>query len=493
MSSRSDEKSLSRREFIARAEMGMAGACFTLSGLSNAISATKKNPNILFILTDDQRYDAMGRVGNPPWLRTPNIDRLANEGLLFKNAFCTNSLCAPSRSSFLTGKYCNKTGVVDNFRDLPAENTIFPQLLQQAGYETAFIGKWHMGSQNGPQPGFDRWVGFVGQGVYFDPVLNIDGKDSKHSGYMTDLLNGFALDFLKKKREKPFCMYLCHKAVHDFRDPAPRYAKLYDREIYLLPPNANYSLEGKPNCVRERSDTLKSGKFPPEPEKWQEYTRQYYRCLAAVDDGVGQILKTLDELGERENTIIVFAGDNGYFLGEHGLWDKRFAYEASIRIPFIFYFPKMIAPGSVRDEIVLNIDYAPTMLDLAGVPIPLYMQGKSLRPLLEVKKTKWREDFLYHYHIEVDLSKMTSEEKDKFYKQWKDLGLDPAPLLVPENMAVRNKEWKYITYPGANETDELYNLVNDPYEMKNLISDPKCANVVKKMKVRLVLLEQETR
>jgi arylsulfatase A-like enzyme len=222
MSSDISKKPLSRRDFLSRAELGMAGACLALSGMSDAIAATKKRPNILFILTDDQRYDAIGCLGNPPWLKTPNLDRLVKEGLLFRNAFCTDSLCAPSRSTFLTGKYANKTGVVNNFLEFPEQNTIFPLLLQKAGYDTAFIGKWHMGQQNGPQPGFNRWVGFIGQGGCFDPVLNVDGKDSQHPGYMTDLLHGLALDFLKQKREKPFCLYLCHKAVHDFCDPAPR-------------------------------------------------------------------------------------------------------------------------------------------------------------------------------------------------------------------------------------------------------------------------------
>jgi N-acetylglucosamine-6-sulfatase len=349
MSSDNSKKSISRREFLARAEMGVAGACVALSGMPDAISAPDKKPNIIFILQDDQRYDAIGCLGNPPWLKTPNMDRLVKGGLLFKNAFCTNSLCAPSRSSFLTGKYDNKTGVVDNFKRFPSENTVFPLLLQKAGYDTAFIGKWHMGDMNGPQPGFNRWVGFIGQGVYFDPVLNVDGKDSKYTGYITDLLTDYAVDFMKQKRQEPFCLYLCHKAVHDFRDPAPRHAKLYANEKYPLPPNARYDMEGKPKCVRERSDLLR-GQLPFKTmDDWQDYARRYYQCLAAVDDSVGRILKTLDEMGERENTIIVLAGDNGYFMGEQGLWDKRFAYEPSMRIPLVACFPSpTLTTGGVR-------------------------------------------------------------------------------------------------------------------------------------------------
>lgn len=479
---------MKRRKFLK-------DTAFTVAALGTSSlyshSASQKKPNIIFILTDDQRYDAIGCLGNPPWLKTPNMDRLVKEGLLFRNAFCTDSLCAPSRSSFLTGKYAQKTGVIDNFRDFPSENAVYPQLLQNAGYDTAFIGKWHMGEMRGPQPGFRRWVGFTGQGVYFDPVLNIDGKESKHTGYMTDLLTDFSVEFMKEKRDKPFCLYLCHKAVHDFRDPAPRHENLYANENYPLPPNAKYNMEGKPKCVIERSDLLK-GPIPYKTmEDWQNYTRKYYQCLAAVDDSIGRILETLDQLGERENTIIVFAGDNGYFLGEHGMWDKRFAYEPSMRIPIIVYFPNMIKPGSVREEMVLNIDVAPTMLDIAGLPIPSYMQGKSFKSLLEGKPTSWREDFLYHYHVEIDVYKMTPEERAAFDKKWRGMGLVPAPLIVPENMAVRTKEWKYITYPRIGETDELYNLISDPYEMKNLISDPKFADVVKKMKARLTQLVEE--
>jgi N-acetylglucosamine-6-sulfatase len=493
MSSETKKKSFSRREFLVHAEMGVAGACLAMSGMHDSFAASGKSPNIVFILTDDQRYDAIGCLGNPPWLKTPNMDRLVKEGMLFRNAFCTDSLCAPSRSSFLTGKYQNKTGVIDNNKSFPAENTVYPQLLQKMGYETAFIGKWHMGQMSGPQPGFGRWVGFAGQGVYFDPVLNVDGKESKYQGYITDLLTDYAIDFMKQKKGKPFCLYLCHKAVHDFRDPATRHATLYANEKYPLPPNAKYAMEGKPKCVLERSDLLK-GPLPFKTmDDWQEYTRKYYQCLAAVDESVGRVLKTLDEMGERENTIIVFAGDNGYLMGEHGMWDKRFAYEPSMRIPLIACFPKLIKPGTVRDEIVLNIDVAPTMLELAGMPIPSYVQGKSLKPLMEGKKTRWREDFLYHYHLEMDLSKKTPQEKDAFLKQWKDLGLDPKPILVPENMAVRTKEWKYIAYPGAHETDELYNLAKDPHEMKNLISDPTCAGIVKKMKARMAQLIEETK
>jgi N-acetylglucosamine-6-sulfatase len=487
------EKPISRREFLERAEMGVAGTCVALSGISRAIASPDTRPNIIFILQDDQRYDAIGCLGNPPWLKTPNMDQLVKGGLLFRNAFCTNSLCAPSRSSFLTGKYDNKTGVIDNFKDFPAENTVFPLLLQKAGYETAFIGKWHMGQMNGPQPGFNKWVGFAGQGVYFNPVLNVDRKDSKYTGYLTDLLTDYAVDFMKQKREKPFCLYLCHKAVHDFREPAPRYANLYANEKYPLPPNARYGMEGKPKCVRERSDLMK-GQVPFKTmDDWQNYTRKYYQCLAAVDDSVGRILKTLDALGERDNTIIVLAGDNGYFLGEHGLWDKRFAYEPSIRIPLVAYFPKIIKPGMVRDELVLNVDFAPSMLDIAGLTIPSYMQGRSFKPLLEGRKVSWREDFLYHYHVEIDISKMTAEERTAFDKRWRGQGLDPSPLLVPENLAVRTREWKYITYPNANETDELYNLVNDPHEMKNLISDLKYADVIKRMKARMARLIEETK
>jgi N-acetylglucosamine-6-sulfatase len=491
MSCQNSKKNISRREFLARSEMGLAGTYFALSGKPGAVFAADKRPNIIFILTDDQRYDAIGCLGNPPWLKTPNMDRLVKGGLHLKNTFCPMSLCAPSRASFLTGKYATRTGVRDNSVSFPPENVTFPRLLHDAGYETAFIGKWHMGRQNEPQPGFDRWVSFIGQGVYNDPVLNFDGKDVKKPGYMTDLLNDYAIEFLKRKREKPFCLYLAHKAVHDPREPAPRHATLYANETYPLPPSAKYNMEGKPNCVRKQSVLAKGQTFPPDPEKWQENTRRYYRCLGAVDDGIGQILKTLSDIGELNNTIIILAGDNGYLLGEHGQWDKRFAYEESMKILFVVYFPGMVKPGTVRDEMILNVDMAPTLLDLAGVPVPSYMQGKSFKPILQGKSVKWREDFLYHYYLEFDLAKMPPEQKERFQKMSKNF--DPGPLLTPENMAVRTNEWKYITYPGINDIDELYNLKNDPYEMKNLASDLKYADVLKNMKTRMIQLVEETR
>jgi N-acetylglucosamine-6-sulfatase len=308
---------------------------------------------------------------------------------------------------------------------------------------------------------------------------------------MTDLLNDYALEFLKRKREKPLCLYLSHKAVHDPREPAPRHAALYAGEVYPLPPSARYDMAGKPNCVREKSVLSRGQSFPPDPEKWQEDTRRYYRCLGAVDDGIGRILAALGEMGKLRNTIIIFAGDNGYLLGEHGLWDKRFAYEESMRIPLTVYFPKTVKPGAVRDEMVLNIDLAPTLLDLAGLPIPSYMQGRSFKPLLEGRQVRWREDFLYHYHLEVDLAKMPPDRKEAFMKRWK--GMDPGPLFTPENMAVRTREWKYITYPGINEIDELYDLGKDPFEMKNLASEAGYRDVAGKMKKRLDQLVEETK
>ena len=489
-----NEKALSRREFLVRAEMGVAGAYLALAGMSDAAAVPPNAPNIIFIMADDLRYDAIGCLGNPPWLKTPNLDRLVNEGMLFRNAFCTTSLSGPSRASFLTGEYAHKTGIVNNFTEFSEKNTTFPSRLQKGGYDTAFIGKWHMDQQNEPQPGFNKWVSFPGQGEYTNPVLNVDGEEFKHSGYLSDILNGYASNFILKQagEKNPFCLYLCHKAVHDMLIPEPSHAKLYEKETYPLPPNAHYDLKGKPNCVRERSEIAADLSFPPDPEKWQEETRQYYRCLACIDEGVGMFLKTLEEIKKQDDTIIILTSDNGYFLGEHGLRGKRFAYEASIRIPFVAYYPKMIKPGSVCDEMILNIDVTPTMLELADRRFPKGIQGKSFKPLLEGKDKKWREDFLYHYHLDVDISKMTPQEKDDFYKKWKDLGVDPQTLLVPENLAVRSKEWKYITYPGINETDELYNLVKDPYEMENLISDPAYAYIVAEMKDRLEKLVKDT-
>ncbi len=458
---------ISRREFLVKA--GAAGAALAMMGLPKVSEAAEKRPNIVFILTDDQRFDSMSCTGHP-YVHTPNMDRLAREGAIFRNCFVTTALCSPSRASFLSGKYVHTHGVKDNRTFFPTDtHATFPQLLQKAGYETAYFGKWHMGRQDIVQPGFNRWVALLGQGTYMDPKLNIDGTWTETTGYIADILTGHAVDWLKQKRDAPFCMYLAHKSVHEPFTPAVRHSKLYEGKEITLPPSAKDTMEGKPEFVKSKSPLGKGEKFPTFPDRFQERVRNYYRTLMGVDDSVGQILRTLEETGQLDNTIIVFAGDNGFFWGEHGLGDKRWAYEESMRIPFLVRFPKMLKPGSTIDEMVLNIDLAPTLLDLAGAPIPADMQGRSWKPLLQGKHPKWREDFLYEYFIDAEF-----------------------PKAVPLIKSVRTTRWKYISYPEINDTEELYDLRNDPYEMRNLAQDPKHSGVLKDMKARLARLLKET-
>ena len=467
---------ITRREFISR---GAAAAGLLAGGLSLG-EADEKRPNILFILTDDQRYDALGFMGKPGFLKTPNMDRIAREGAQFRNAFVTISLCAPSRACFLSGCYAHRHGVVTNEGfELDPSTPTFPQVLQKAGYETAFIGKWHQAPRSDPRPGFDYWLSFVGQGVYDDPKLNENGREFQAKGYMTDLLTDYAVKWLKKDRDKPFCMMLSHKAVHGpFTPPAKYKEALADAEI---PEPASYkdTFEDKPEWMRRaftsgmRREQWIVSEGTPVPKKVQRKPwnskgfLDYYRTIMGIDDGIGRVLDTLESTGQLDNAVIVFAGDNGYFIGEHGLGDKRLMFEESIRIPFLVRYPKLVKGGSKVDETVLNIDLAPTLLDLAGAKIPDGMQGKSIVPLIKGKKGP-HDSFLYEY----------------FREGWA-CGL---PLML----GVRTNEWKYCTYPDIKDIDELYDLKNDPIEMHNLAQDPAYAGKVKEMKAELERLKKET-
>ena len=456
---------ISRREFLAGA--GAAAASLPFLNASRAFGADER-PNFVFILTDDQRYDAMSCAGHP-WAHTPNMDRIAKEGVRFRNAFVTTSLCAPSRACFLTGQYAHTHGIRHNSIPLDDSVVTYPQLLQKAGYNTAFIGKWHMDGQDGPRPGFNRWVSFKGQGAYWNPPLNVDGEKVQATGYMTDLLTNYAVDWLKKPRNSPFCLYLPHKAIHGPFQPAVRHSKLYSDVKIERPDNFGDDLQGRPEWFKLG---MEKGHDPEgrlkDPAKWDEFMRNYFRALMAVDDGIGRIFSTLEEMGVLDSTVIIFAGDNGFFLGEHGRVDKRTANEESIRIPLLMRYPKLVRPGTLTDEMVLNVDIAPTVLDLAGISVPSSVEGKSLRPLFRGSKPKWREDFLYEYF------------------------LDPGFPRTPTMRCVRTGRWKYVEYPDVQDISELYDLQNDPQEMHNLISDPHRAGVLADMRARLQRLMKET-
>ena len=448
---------------------------FALVSTAQSDRQPQRPPNIIFILIDDLRWDDLGVAGHP-FVKTPNIDRIANEGALFRNAFITAPLCSPSRASFLTGQYAHTHGITDNVDRSAASHKLitFPLLLQQSGYTTAFIGKWHMGNDDSPRPGFDRWVSFKGQGSYLDPEINEDGKDRKPRGYITDLLSGYAVEFIKRQHDKPYLVYLAHKAVHpevmqhddgsinlaeaERFIPAERHRNLFTGEKIPRRASAMRAPTGKP-ALERRLDGL-----PPlgaNTGTRDEAVLGRLRSLIAVEEGVGEILKALKDTDQLDNTVIVFTSDNGYFYGEHGLSvERRLAYEESIRMPLLIRYPKAIKAGTVRDEFALNIDLGPTLLELAGVSTPARIDGRSLVPLLKGAKTDWRKSFLIEYY------------SDRVFPRIRQMGYK----------AVRNERWKYIHYFELEGMDELYDLKADPYEMRNIIHNPGAAKTLEAMK-----------
>jgi N-acetylglucosamine-6-sulfatase len=424
----------------------------------------KKKPNIVFIVIDDLRWDDIGCAGHP-FVKTPHIDRIAKEGVRFRNFFATTPLCSPSRASILTGQYAHTHGVRDN-RDnvaLSMKLITFPLLLQRTGYHTGFVGKWHMGSSDAPRPGFHHWVGFMfdprpgaKSAHYIDPELNVNGRRSVFKGYVTDILTDQAIGFIKdaKKTGSPFALYLAHKAVHPdvsfpFEKassfvPAERHKHLYADQVIPRAPSAKKSPEGIPALARKIGDLPPLG---PDTGTTDDTIRNRLRMLAAVDEGIGKMLKTLEEAGQLDNTVIVFTSDNGYFYGEHGLSDeRRLAYEESIRLPLLMRYPPRIPAGTTDDRLTLTIDLAPTMLDMAGVAIPPAIEGRSLLPL-PGKTENWRRSFLIEYF------------SDTLRARIPNMGYQ----------AVRTSDWVYIRYTELKDMDELYDLRTDPYQMRNLI------------------------
>lgn len=463
------DRRVTRRQFLA-------GATAALVGLSNCkfvhgASVQTKRPNFVFVLTDDQRWDAMSCAGHP-FLHTPNMDRLAKEGARFTNAFVTTALCSPSRGSFLSGIYAHQHGVINNSTPWNDQIRTMPMALQEAGYDTAFIGKWHMDSQEGPRPGFNHWVSFKGQGPYRNPTLNINGEIQQVNGYITDILTRYAVEWLKKPRAKPFCLYLCHKAVHGPFSPALRHSRLYEDVVIPRPKSMTDPLTGKPQWVRLGMEPGHDSKGAlTSPEGYDLFIRDYNRTLMAVDEGIGRILDTLEKLGVLDETVITFASDNGYFQGEHGRLDKRAMYEESIRIPFLMRYPLLIKRGTIIERMVLNIDLAPTFAELAGLDVARVLpgvQGRSLLPLLRGKERNWREDWLYEY--------------------FQERGYPRTPTMF----GVRTEQWKYVEYPETGDMGELYNLENDPLELCNLFEVPKYASVLSDMQARLKRLMTET-
>jgi arylsulfatase A-like enzyme len=447
-----------------------------------AARAADQRPNVLFIMTDDHAAHAMSCYGSRI-NQTPNLDRLARQGMRFTNCFCTNSICGPSRAVILTGKYSHLNGFWDNNRSrFDGSQTTVAKLLQQGGYQTAMIGKWHLVTD---PTGFDYWNILPGQGVYHNPAMIEMGKRTKHEGYVTDIISDFTLDFLNRRDpQRPFFAMYHHKAPHRPWEPDAKHAKLYE-DVEIPEPetfNDDYATRGR--AAREQTMSIERDlnrtdlKMDPPPglegqtlKKWkyQRYIKDYLRCVAAVDDNVGRVLDYLDRSGLAENTIVVYTSDQGFYLGDHGWYDKRFIYEFSLRMPLLVRWPGKIKPGSVCDKIVLNLDFAPTFLDCAGLPAAAEMQGRSFRGLLEgTAPTDWRTAMYYRYY--------------EF----------PQPHHVQPHYGVRTERHKLAYFHQVDEW-ELYDLAKDPNELNNVYADPAYAATVRELKAELARLKQHYR
>jgi N-acetylglucosamine-6-sulfatase len=439
-----------------------------------AKAAKKSKPNILLILVDDLRFDEFG-AGGHPYMKTPHIDRIAHEGAMFERAFHTTPICSPNRASILTGQYASRHGIIDNVARDAASHRIpnYHLELQKLGYETAHIGKWHMGNDGKPRPGYDYWVAYDGHGQLNDPVLNEHGKYKNHKGYITDIMNAMAVDFVKKKHDKPWSLWFAHKAVHpdaeqaadgtvrmDGYRVAKRHENLYKGCVFPRKPNMQLPkdfLKHKPawtEAVALRTLPQSRAIMDPLFSCEQEEIRLRACMMAAVDEGVGMLFEALEQTGQLDNTLILFLGDNGFFFGEHGIGpDRRFAYEEGIRSPLTLRYPKLIKPGSHHKELVILQDLAPTLIDIAGGKPGVHVQGRSLLPLIRGNKKGWRKSVLIEYWAE-----------------------NAYPWLVGMTYkAVRTDRYKYIKWVNRarnGELDEMYDLERDPFEINNIAKRP---------------------
>lgn len=438
------------------------GCGHSSDGSPSAVPSAK--PNFVVILADDMAYGLFGEGHRFPALQLSNLERLAARGVQFDRAAVTTSLCSPSRATLLSGLYAHTHGVgVNEIVELPASIPTYPQILQAAGYQTAFVGKWHMDAHTDmPRPGFNYWLSFKGQGVYFDPPLNENGKALKRTGYITDLLTEYAVNWLRQRasQPQPFLLILSHKAPHQPVQPAPRHADALAGLALPEPANFEDTFTDKPEWQRRYAtcggqpaayvscpDPLPRTLAPTPWTPRDPYRLDYLRTLLALDESVGAVVSALESQGLTGSTYVFFLSDNGLFLGEHRLGDKRIAYEESIRVPFVVAGRDLAARRS--SAMALNLDLAPTILDLAGAPIPGTMQGRSLGPLLRGESiAPMRDSFLYEY------------ETDSVYP------------VVPSLFAIRTLGRKYVAYPDRPDEDELYDLGTDPSELTNLARRP---------------------
>lgn len=525
---------------------------FLLSGIltftvqAQSVQKKDKKMNIVFIMTDDHTTQALSAYDNR-LISTPNLDRLANEGIKFNNCFVTNAVCGPSRATILTGKYNHINGLTDNHKVFDSTQVIYPQILKKAGYQTAMIGKWHLGST---PMGFDYYSILPNQGEYYQPVFIEHGKKVQEKGYVTDVVTDKAINYLESRdKEKPFLLIYQQKAPHRNWLPAPRHLGMFDHKTFVEPSNLldDYSNRGRASkeqlmsiskdmwdawdlklASSEDLDSiarLPKAKFTDAKDddfthandktldqqrffqvfdrmtaeekaawtkvydkrvaeykrlnlkgddltrwKYQQYMKDYLACVVAVDENVGRLMDYLEKEGELDNTIIVYTSDQGFFLGEHGFFDKRMMYEECLRTPLLIRYPNGIKKGIVSDALAMNVDFAPTLLDYAGVKVPKDMQGKSLKPIIENDGkilAKWRDAVYYHYYE---------------YPSWH---------MVKRHYGVRTDRYKLIHFYNDIDEWELYDLEKDPKEMKNVYNDSNYANVAKMMHAKMRKLQKQ--
>ncbi|MCP5118712.1 MAG: sulfatase [bacterium] len=466
-----------------QATLGASVLLLALAGCGQQAEAPR--PNILYIMTDDHAAHMLSIYGSRI-ASTPNLDRIGNQGMRFANAFCTNSLCAPSRATLLTGKYSHRNGQRTNRETFDGSQQTFPKLLRQAGYQTAIIGKWHLKSE---PTGFDYWNVLPGQGDYHDPVLIDNGEETKHTGYVTDIITDLALEWLgKRDSSKPFLLMFHHKAPHARWVPDEKHIRMFEDQVIAAPDTFDDDLKGRARPIQEAKNLIwpdlrdrfaswtDYGKSVPEglsPEAeeeavFQRYVKDYMRVVASVDDNVGRVLDYLDESGLTEDTVVIYTTDNGMFVGDHGMFDKRWMYEEALRVPLLVRYPRAIKPGSLTERFALNVDYAPTILDYAGVEAPADMQGRSLRPVLEDEAPPdWRESFYYHYY--------------EF----------PAQHNVRKHYGVRTQRYKLMHFYEDIDAWELIDLENDPEERRNVYDDTAHAETVDRLKAEVDRLRRE--
>jgi len=488
---------------------------YVITTIAMFSSGCKEPPNIIFIMSDDHATQALSCYGSR-LIETPNLDQLAADGMLFNKAFVTNSICAPSRAVILTGKHSHLNGVPNNHARFDSSQVTFPKILQKNGYRTAMIGKWHLKSQ---PTGFDYWNVLPGQGDYYNPRFFNNGSDTTYHGYVTDIICDLSLEWLSNRRKsEPFLLMVHNKAPHRNWMPGFKHLNVYDDVKFPQPASFFDDYSGREHLHQQKltvsrhmdmlydlkipcdtcpevavnrwtrneywkqmnaMDSLQvaawdkgyeqeinkyeNASFTPEKKvdwKYQRYLQDYLRCILSVDENVGRILEYLDQHGLSENTIIVYTSDQGFFLGEHGLFDKRYMYEESLRTPLIIKHPGETKPGQVSNVLVQNLDIAPTLLEVAGADIPDDMQGRSLRPLFESPASgEWREAIYYQF----------------FESGWG----------VPQHYGVRTKSHKLIHFLTEPDTWELYNLEDDPHEMVNLYLEPGNEAVIKDLKSKI--------